>query len=103
MTQKNTKIPELTEAIEIASDSISFALPQNYKIETIPKEVSLKYAFGEYSTNIKVTAENNMVYYRRLKVQGGSYPKERYADWIEFLKKIKSNDRQKVVLVKKET
>jgi transglutaminase-like putative cysteine protease len=150
-TVKNTKLPELTEAIEIASnklgsvtgkrmfikpnmfannteppapdstrltelylnpnsenyidvDSIAIALPQNYKIETIPKEFTIKYIFGEYNTKIKVSADNTiLVYHRKLKVQGGHYPKERYADWIEFLKKIKSNDRQKVVLVKKET
>lgn len=147
---KNTKIPELTESIEISSnklgsvtgkrmfiklnlfsinqdppavdsnrvnnlflnpnsesyidvDSVAFQLPQNYKIESIPKDFSVKYAFGEYQTSVKSSSENSLVFYRKLKATGGFYIKEKYSEYIDFLKKIKSNDRQRIVLVKKET
>ncbi len=84
-------------------DSLELQLPANFKIETLPKDFNLKYTFGEYQTNIKKMGENSLIYYRRLKMKAGHYPKEQYAELVDFYKKIKVNDRQRVVLLKKET
>ncbi len=83
-------------------DSLTFELPKNYSLESIPKDTKMSYKFGDFSSNYKVS-ENKITYYRKWKVIGGSYPKESYAEWVEFLKKIVSIDKQKVVLVKKES
>jgi hypothetical protein len=81
-------------------DSLSFELPSSYSIEAMPKDLALNYKFGTFNTSYKMVA-NKLIYSRKWKLIGGNYPKTEFNNWVDFLKKIGSSDKQKVVLVKK--
>jgi len=82
------------------TDSLVFEIPAHFDPEFLPKELNLKFAFGEYQTKV-VKEGTKLVYLRRVKVKGGTYPKETYKDWVAFIKKINANDKQKIVFVNK--
>ena len=80
-------------------DSISFSLPADYKVESIPPPVNLNDDFGTY--RFEITLKNNTLHvYRNLQMNGIQLPSGRYGDVVNFLKKVYNSDHSKVVLVK---
>ncbi len=82
------------------TDSLVFDIPAHFEPEYMPKDFTLVAPFGEYSTRIS-KEENRLVYRRNLRITGGVYPKETYDEWINFIRKVNNNDKQRVVLVNK--
>lgn len=82
-------------------DSYEITLPSDYKIESIPQNVTLEDTFGTYSFSITPKDEQTLVYKREIKIKDGQYPKEEYKNYRKFIKKIVKYDNAKIVLVKK--
>ncbi len=82
------------------TDSLVFEIPENFEPEYLPKDINLKFAFGEYETR-SFKQGTRLVYIRKLRVNGGFYPRLTYKDWVAFIKKINANDKQKIVFVNK--
>lgn len=83
----------------IDRDSITFVLPDGYHVEFIPKEVSIESRFGRYAFRI-LNQENRIIYLRRMEWNKGRYPREFYPEYRDFVKKINTSDKIKIVLVK---
>ena len=81
------------------TDNIDFEIPAGYTVESLPKETKTSYAFGEFTSSVNVTG-SKMTFTRRLKVLGGQYSKQEYANWKTFLKTINKADNQKVAFIK---
>ncbi|WP_430932990.1 DUF3857 domain-containing protein [Saccharicrinis sp. 156] len=96
---RNRRSPMMISRSYSECDSMTYLLPEDYKMEAIPEPVELKSEFGEYRSKAKII-ENRIVYERSLKIWKGQYPKERYNDFVEFLEKIAKYDEVKAVLVK---
>jgi len=79
-------------------DSLSYVVPQGYKLESTLPALQFSSVFGTFEC--KTTFENNrMVSYRKVILNGGRYKASDYPVWIDFLKKIRKADRTQVVFV----
>ncbi|MCF0072125.1 DUF3857 domain-containing transglutaminase family protein [Dyadobacter sp. CY261] len=79
-------------------DTVSYAVPANYKLETTLPAFQIASAFGNYE--LKTTFENNrLICTRKVVMNGGRYESKDFAAWVDFLKKIRKADRAQVVFV----
>src|SRR5690606_13966675 len=62
-------------------DSIEFELPKQFKVESLPKAVSLKYPFGTFEMKVEVL-EDKIHYLRRIDIKQGTFPAEQYAELV---------------------
>ena len=82
-------------------DSIQIAIPANYVVEAMPKEVSIKNAYGAY--NIKFNVKDNFInVVRKNERTEGYFSKNEYNNILKFLNDIYTADRGRIVLIKKE-
>lgn len=80
------------------SDTVSYAIPANYKLETTLPSFQINSVFGTYES--KTTLENNkLLCSRKVVMNGGRYNAKDFPAWIDFLKKVRKADRAQVVFV----
>ena len=94
---ENRKLPVYREYAYFDKDSVIFHLPAGYKLESIPRDKTLSNDFGEYSTNITVK-DDQLYYVRKLKMNRGTWVKERYAELVEFYSVIVRADKVRLVM-----
>lgn len=82
-------------------DTVEIELPKGYEAESIPKDVSVKSRFGQYSCSVKLSG-NKLYYYRNIERFSGRFPANSYEDLRQFYEAIYKADRNRVVLVKNE-
>ncbi|MBL0359351.1 MAG: DUF3857 domain-containing protein [Chitinophagaceae bacterium] len=82
-------------------DSVEIKIPNGYKLETIPKEVSLQTKFGKYVSSVKLL-DDRIVYYRLMEQYNSRIPAKEYNEIVKFYEQVYKSDRSKVVLVKPE-
>ena len=82
-------------------DSIQIAIPANYIVEAMPKEVSIKNNYGAY--NIKFNVKDNFInVVRKNERAEGYFSKNEYNNILKFFNDIYAADRGRIVLIKKE-
>ncbi len=80
-------------------DEITYALPEGYAVEHLPKDTELESEFGTYTATY--TIENQSIVYRRVQQMNSKrYPPEKYQGFVDFFKQVYQADRQKIVLAK---
>jgi len=79
-------------------DTVSYAIPAIYKLETILPSYQFSSVFGTYESKTSYT-DNKLVCSRKVVLNGGRYESKDFAAWIDFLKKIRKADRAQVVFV----
>ncbi|RZK18647.1 MAG: DUF3857 domain-containing protein [Pedobacter sp.] len=79
-------------------DTISYLLPDNVATEfVLPTNKSLKSDFGFYEA--KVTFEGKKInYYRKIMINDGTFPADKYAEFSKFMSDINAADNLKLVL-----
>ena len=84
------------------NDEVTFTIPDNYDVETIPtKAFDIKSDFGNYTATIEKVGDNVLVYKRQIEIRPVKIAAERFNDLRDFYKKIQQADGTKVVLKKK--
>ncbi|MBS1654545.1 MAG: DUF3857 and transglutaminase domain-containing protein [Bacteroidetes bacterium] len=83
-------------------DTVEIEIPAGYSIESMPSDVDLKTKFGTYSCKTKL-ADNKIVYYRTREQYQGLFPAKDYPALVEFYDAIYKADRNKLVMVKKDS
>ena len=78
------------------TDTLIYDLPEDFKTEFIPDNISKKTRFGEYSANF-IFENNKLIYVRKLIMHKGTFPASDYNDLRKFLKLIVSSDKQTCV------
>lgn len=78
-------------------DSIVFLLPKGYQVESVPHSKTLSTEYGNYTSSVSVQ-NNRATYIREVKINLGTWPKEKYSSLVEFYSGIVSNDKAKLVL-----
>lgn len=74
-------------------------IPQNYKLNYEIDPIEFSSEFGTYS--LRVTQENSqLIVTRKLITQAGTFPKEKYMDYVEFRRNIEKADNTKILLEK---
>ncbi|MCE7069179.1 DUF3857 and transglutaminase domain-containing protein [Dyadobacter sp. CY327] len=80
------------------SDTVSYVIPANYKLETTLPSFQINSVFGTYES--KTILENNkLLCSRKVVMNGGRYNAKDFPAWIDFLKKVRKADRAQVVFV----
>lgn len=83
------------------TDTVKIALPAGYAAESVPKPVSLKSAFGSYTSSITLK-DNMLLYVRMIESKAGDYPASGFEELSTFYNTVYKADRAKVVLVKQQ-
>jgi len=95
----NRKIQFETKNEYIEIDSISIALPQGYKVESLPSNKEIKSKFGTYTC--KFMEMDNVIYYvRQASGEKGIYNASDYSDFYNFRNEISKADKLKIALLK---
>lgn len=81
-------------------DEVEVKLPQDYKVEFMPKGVTIENKFGTYKTELITKDDKTLVYKREFKVNDGEFPKEDYEAFRDFFKEVSKQDNAKVALIK---
>jgi transglutaminase-like putative cysteine protease len=85
----------------IHTDSISYQIPDGYKIEFVPENNSIESDFATVQYTF-ISDSNRVLYTRKLDFYCKEHPKEKYNDFVAFCKNLKKTDNLKLVLVKVE-
>ncbi len=93
----NRRMPVYRAYGFVDNDSVTLHLPKGFKPESIPKGKTFATEFGEYNSSIALK-DDQLVYYRELKMNRGTWPKERYSALVDFYTAIVSADKVKLVL-----
>jgi hypothetical protein len=83
-------------------DTVEINLPAGYTTESMPQDVSVSSKFGKYNCSVRL-AGNQLIYSRSIEYSSGRFPAKDYVELVKFYETIYKADRNKVVLVKKET
>ncbi|WP_242202678.1 DUF3857 domain-containing protein [Aestuariivivens insulae] len=82
-------------------DEVEIKLPDDYKVESLPKGITIENKFGNYHYEVIEKNENTLIYKREFVVNDGEFPKEDYDDFRNFYKAVSRHDNAKVALIKK--
>lgn len=93
----NRRMPVYRAYAFVDKDSVILHLPKGFKPESTPKGKTFATEFGEYSSTITVR-EDQLIYFRELKMNRGTWPKERYSALVDFYTSIVNADKVKMVL-----
>lgn len=98
-TDENRELPfEINQSFEDDYD-IAFTLPKGYKIDEIPVDANISSEFGYYK--ISFVKDNDQVKVtRKIQINKGIYPKEKYNEYMSFRKKIMNMDNSKILITK---
>lgn len=80
-------------------DTIQIKIPVNYTVEAMPKNISLKTAYGNYSINFTVK-DNFINVLRKNERNEGRFPKSEYEAIVNYFDEIYKADRGRIVLTK---
>ena len=80
-------------------DSVRIAVPPGFRLESVPREVSIDNKFGKYRSSVKWEA-NQLVYYRFNMQPKGQYSAAEYNELVKHFDQIYKADRGSVVFVK---
>lgn len=97
---RNRKMPIEVSRGFLDEDVFSFFLPDGYTIEAMPQNIKLKTKFGTYTATIEKLSDTEIKYSRSFLFRKGTYPKEDYNAFRNFLKDIAKYDNSKIVLIK---
>ncbi|MBV7531483.1 DUF3857 domain-containing protein [Chitinophaga sp. sic0106] len=93
-----------TSAIDIPygeqyADTVNITLPAGYKVETLPKPVSVETKFGTYTSAVNMK-DNTVTYIRKYLINSGRFPAADYSAFATFMNSVYKAERNTLVLVK---
>ncbi|MDH7445197.1 DUF3857 domain-containing protein [Aquimarina sp. 2201CG14-23] len=92
------KMPLVISRGYIDTDEYIIKVPTGYAIDKLPGEKSFETIFGSYSYRLEKASESELKFTRKLKINDGTYPKEQYEKYRQFMSKIRNTDKSKIVL-----
>ncbi|MGJ8591995.1 MAG: DUF3857 domain-containing protein [Aquaticitalea sp.] len=80
------------------TDQYEIVIPNTMEVEVLLEPTNIINKFGEYTTIVSLTEGNKILYQRKLVIEKGSYDKEDYDAYRNFLLEVVKNDNSKIVL-----
>jgi len=77
---------------------LTVELPENYKIETLPKATQIENHFGSYSFQVVPVADNKLKVTRKYVLNDGLWKKEEYTAFREYMNQVNLFNNQKAVI-----
>ena len=98
-SEVDRKLPFETSFAYQDDYEIEYEAPEGFKFSDLPAEKELKSEFGTY--RIKYKMDNaKLVVHRVLTINKGVYPKEKFAQYVDFRKKTMNQDNVKILVTK---
>jgi len=88
---KKRKLPVQINYPVYLTDTIEYAIPDNYQINSIPKNSTINSKYGEYQVDFHVK-ENSVQTIKHVKIYSGSYPLIEYQNFYNFLLSIAESE-----------
>ncbi|WP_378182396.1 DUF3857 domain-containing protein [Aquimarina sp. SS2-1] len=95
---KNRKTPLVISRGYVDSDEYIINIPSGYEANKLPEPKELETIFGTYSYHLEKLDESKLKFTRKLKINDGKYPKEKYEEYRQFMANIRKTDKTKIVL-----
>jgi transglutaminase-like putative cysteine protease len=83
-------------------DSITFRLPEGYRIEALPDPTELSTPFGTFHASVEQEGDDVLHLVHRLLYRQDTYPKEQYTAFQEFRKNVDRQYTGRIVLRREE-
>jgi hypothetical protein len=80
-------------------DTIIYKIPEGYRIEYLPEGEKIEYDFGKLEYSVARDGDD-IKYIRNFELYRNRYPKEKYAEFVNFCRDMKKADKVKVILVR---
>ena len=81
-------------------DTITYNIPKNYQLESVPTGSNITSSFGSYSCSI-MGSENKIIFIRKFTILEGRYKPSFYKEFYDFILAISKADNTKILLTKK--
>jgi len=81
-------------------DSTQLLIPEGYKIESAPSNVSIQNEFGEFKAFISYDEDGVVKYVRKLSISEKEIDAENYSKFRDFFARVSETDNYQIVLVK---
>jgi hypothetical protein len=96
--QKNQRDNDiLIRRSTVETDTIEFVLPEGYAIDKTSNDRTVDTEFGHFSTSVH-KAGDRITYTRLLKMNKGTYPAEKYPEFLAFLREVRKSNEDRAVL-----
>ncbi|AXT51197.1 DUF3857 domain-containing protein [Aquimarina sp. BL5] len=95
---KDRKTPLVISRGYVDTDEYIINIPVGYSINKLPEVKVFETVFGIYKNSLEKIDESTLKYSRTLRINDGSYPKEKYEEYRQFMSKIRNADKSKIVL-----
>ncbi len=82
----------------VDEDVYEIHIPEGYSMGTLPEKKVEESDFGSYSYQLEKLNERQLKFTRKLIIKDGTYPKEKYEEYRQFMSKIRKTDKSKIVL-----
>src|SRR5690606_36216484 len=81
-------------------DTITIKIPSGYRVEALPNYETIDSAFGLYSIAFEKVAQDTIQYTRTIVMKEGTFPKEKYKNYREFIRTNVNLDNSKILIAK---
>jgi hypothetical protein len=81
-------------------DTVDWALPEGFRVESMPKKVMLEETFARFVSDVSVGPDGSVRVVRELKVTEPVVSSERYEAYRAFFQTVVKADRAQLVLVR---
>ncbi|MFT2010053.1 DUF3857 domain-containing protein [Pontibacter sp. 13R65] len=98
-TVENRKSEVVRSMSFLDVDTVEYQLPPGYALESKPQDIEINSDFGVYQAQTKIDG-NNVLYIRKLQMEKGRFPADKYPSLITFMNNVLKADKQQVVFVK---
>jgi hypothetical protein len=99
---KERRSPVRYDYPSIKIDSITYSLPPEFKVESLPAEVNLNASFASYDAKTVRSGDSALTYIRRREIRERVVPPAMYQEYRKFWAEIVKADRAQAVLIRKE-
>ena len=98
---RNRKTPFEVQRGFLDEDEFTINIPEGYVIEALPNKKTIENEFGYYKLSIEPKEDKKTIIYKRsLFVKEGTYPKEKYKEYRDFIKETAKTDNARIALIK---
>lgn len=94
---RNRTLPVYINRGYTDEDELIYNLPQKYTIEAKPDSKVIISTFGSYNFSVKQDGDK-LICNRRLVLNNGTYPPDKYAELMKFFSDVSSYDNSKIIL-----
>jgi hypothetical protein len=97
---ENRKTDIVVKLPFVEVDTIVYSVPEEIYPEYVPQAVKITSPFGEYEASYRVEP-GKLIYTRRFTCNSGTFPKEKYNEFVNFYRMVNQADFTKLVFLNK--